>query len=126
MTGGDHARRTREHQPADAVLSARGDDILGADDVGQMIFAGRPPDSRLCSNVEDDVAAGDRPIHGVGVRDVSLHLLDAEFVEGRVSLPGKAAHRVAAVAQPPDDGPAQKSAAAGHQGTHDAVLLQSL
>ena len=80
----DDARRAGEHQPADPVLAAGGDDVLGADDIDLVILVGRPPDAGLGRDVEDGVAPGDGPPDRGRVGDVALHLFDAESVEGGV------------------------------------------
>ena len=92
----DDARRAGVDELADAVLPARGDDVLGAGDVGGEEVGVPAPDAGLRGDVEDDVAPRDGPLDGREVGEVAERLLDAELVEPRVRRAGERADGVAA------------------------------
>ena len=54
----DDAGRTGVDEPANAVRTAGGEDVVGADDVGAVVLGVAAADAGLRGDVEDDVAAG--------------------------------------------------------------------
>src|SRR5260370_39136885 len=109
--GKRHARRTREHEPADAVHPTGRQDILRANHIGLEVLVPRSPYAGLGRHVEHDVAPLGRGSDGNRVSQVALRLLDAEHFESRISLPRKRADRIAALVEEAIDGPAEKTAA---------------
>ena len=59
------------------MLTASGNHIARADDIGGFVFRSRAPDAGLGGDVHHRIAAGDRTTDSVGVGETALNLLDA-------------------------------------------------
>jgi hypothetical protein len=94
--GVDDARRTRVDEPADTGLSASVDHVLRPRDVRSEVVGIAAPDPGLRRDVKDDIASFDGGSHLVGVAEVAVDLLDAEFREPGVSGAREGANAVAA------------------------------
>ena len=60
------------------MLAARGEDVLGAGDVGLVVAVVVAPDAGFGGDVEDLGAAGDGALRGGGVGEVAADLFNAE------------------------------------------------
>ena len=117
-TAVNDARRGGVHEPPDAVLLARGDDVLRAGDVGVEVVGVPAPHAGLRGDVEHDVA----PDHGLfdvfEVGEVTEALLGPELVEPRVARASERADGVPPLTEQSHDRPAEEATATGHHRLH--------
>jgi hypothetical protein len=85
-------------QLADAVGATRRDDVLGTDDVGQVVTLVTAPRPGLGGVVDDGVATLRGSDDGIALGQVALHLGHAQRVEHRVEAAIEADHLEAALA----------------------------
>src|SRR5262249_25879159 len=100
------------------------EDIDRALHIGQVIVPITTTDAGARRDVKDHVAAAYRGGDALGISQVAACLLDSQPSQVRVVASRKAAYPVAACKKLPDDGAAEKTAAAGYQaGGHSFQIL---
>jgi len=82
----DDARRAGVNQPVDAVSTAGGDDVDGADNVGPVVILIIPPDPGFGGDMKDQIAARRRLRYRPGIGQIPLYLFDPEGIQFRVEV----------------------------------------
>ncbi len=116
--GHDDARRTGVDEPPHPGRAAASDDVSRADDVDLEVGVAPAPDAGDRGDVNDGVhpVAGRR--HGCSIADVGADAADSERRHVRIVAAAEDRDVVSPGQQHARDRPAEKPAAAGHQGLH--------